>query len=194
MGVRLWEDLCEAGNSSSGISWPLAGSSGGEEKKPKWLAKSVPNYAPLVIECCMDLMLEVEDGMDKLKEWAERMDDEEGEEDADELYHFGEEAIDRVVEAIGMESASSALFTLVGRFSQQPQWQAKLAALTAVKQTVEYVEDLLAWGRGRPDFARRRAGCCSQCGCCRASGCSGCGHHGGLHGDGLSLNCGSIVA
>mmetsp|Transcript_32109 Transcript_32109/g.90183 ORF Transcript_32109/g.90183 Transcript_32109/m.90183 type:complete len:1118 (-) Transcript_32109:115-3468(-) len=111
------------------------------EKKPKWLAKSLPAFAGLALECCMDLMLEVEDGPDALKEWAERMDDEEGEEDQDELYHNGEEAIDRIVEAIGMEAVGTALFQLVGHFSSQDKWQAKLAALTAVKQTVEYVED-----------------------------------------------------
>merc|ERR1719223_745948 len=89
----------------------------------------------------MELMLEIEDGEQELREWVERMDDEEGEEDMDELYHNGEEAIDRVVEAMSMESVGTALFALVGNFSQQTHWQAKLAALTAVKQTVEYVEE-----------------------------------------------------
>lgn len=111
------------------------------EKKPKWLAKSLKNFAPLVIECCMELMLEVEDGQEELKEWVERMDDEEGEEDTDELYHNGEEAIDRVVEAMTMETVGPTLFAAVGKYAQQDVWQAKLAALTAVKQTVEYVED-----------------------------------------------------
>uniref|UniRef100_A0A6U9NR28 TOG domain-containing protein n=1 Tax=Zooxanthella nutricula TaxID=1333877 RepID=A0A6U9NR28_9DINO len=111
------------------------------ERKSKWLAKSLPNFAALALECCMDFMLEVEDGDDALKEWAERMDDEEGEEDVDELYHNGEEAIDRIVEAMTMEASSAALFALVERFCQQDAWQAKLAALTAVKQTVEYVEE-----------------------------------------------------
>jgi len=32
------------------------------EKKPKWLAKSLPAFAPLALECCMIMMLEVEDG------------------------------------------------------------------------------------------------------------------------------------
>merc|ERR1719188_1952 len=40
-----------------------------------------------------------------------------------------------------MESVSSALFQLVAQFASQEAWQAKLAALTAVKQTVEYVEE-----------------------------------------------------
>mmetsp|Transcript_77073 Transcript_77073/g.160416 ORF Transcript_77073/g.160416 Transcript_77073/m.160416 type:complete len:1116 (+) Transcript_77073:170-3517(+) len=111
------------------------------ERKPKWLAKSLPNFPGLALECCMDLMLEIEDGDAALKEWAERMDDEEGEEDMDELHHNGEEAIDRIVEAIGMDTLGSSLFALVGNFSSQNHWQAKLAALTAVKQTVEYVEE-----------------------------------------------------
>jgi len=111
------------------------------EKKPKWIAKSAPNFAPLALECCMDLMLEVEQGDEALNEWATRMDDEEGEEDSDELFHSGEEAIDRVVEAVGMETLSSALFQLVGNFTSQDAWQAKLAGLAAIKQTVEYVEE-----------------------------------------------------
>lgn len=110
------------------------------EKKPKWIANKVPAFAGLTIECCMDLMLEVEADEASLKEWVNRMDDEEGEEDSDELYHLGESSIDRVVENLTMDASSAALFKLVGHFSQQEAWQAKLAALTAVKQTVEYVE------------------------------------------------------
>lgn len=111
------------------------------EKKPKWLAKSLPALPALAIECCMDMMLEIEDGDAELKEWAERMDDEEGEEDSDELFHAGEQAIDRVVEAMGMESVSQALFAKVGEFTAKAQWQAKHAALAAMKQTVEYMEE-----------------------------------------------------
>jgi F0F1-type ATP synthase delta subunit len=111
------------------------------EKKPKWLSKSLPAFAPLAIECCMHMMLEVESTEDELRAWASRMDDEEGEEDADEMFHAGEEAIDRIVEAMDMENVSSSLFPLVARFSNESSWQAKLAALAAVKQTVEYAED-----------------------------------------------------
>jgi len=111
------------------------------EKKPKWVVKSAPNFAPLCLECCMDLMLEVEEGEEALTEWAARMDDEEGEEDADEVFHCGEESIDRVVEAVGMENLSAPLFQLVGNFTSQEAWQSKLAGIAAVKQTVEYVEE-----------------------------------------------------
>jgi len=111
------------------------------EKKPKWLAKSLPTFAPLAIECCMHLMLEVDSSEDELKEWATRMDDEEGEEDADEVFHAGEEAIDRIVEAMDMENVSCSLFPLVARFAAEEQWQAKLAALAAIKQTVEYADE-----------------------------------------------------
>jgi len=111
------------------------------EKKPKWLTKSVPKFGQTALECCMAMMLEIEDGESELKAWAERMDDEEGEEDADELYSTGEEAIDRLVEAIGMDALSQALFQLIGTFTAQAAWQAKHAALACVKQTVEYVEE-----------------------------------------------------
>mmetsp|Transcript_72239 Transcript_72239/g.224078 ORF Transcript_72239/g.224078 Transcript_72239/m.224078 type:complete len:1116 (-) Transcript_72239:70-3417(-) len=127
----------ESGSRGLALEWLVSYA----EKKPKWLAKSLPAFAPLAIECCMDLMLEVEDDEGELEAWAARMDDEEGEEDADELFHTGEEAIDRVVRAVGMEQVSQALFGHIGRFAQQDAWQAKHAALAAVKQTVEYVEE-----------------------------------------------------
>jgi len=111
------------------------------EKRVKWLTKHLQGFAPLVLEACMELMLEVEDGEEELKVWVNRMDDEEGDEDEDELFHAGEEAIDRVVEAVTMENLGPALFRLIGHFSSQEQWQAKHAALAAVKQTVEYVEE-----------------------------------------------------
>jgi len=111
------------------------------EKKPKWLKKSLPAFAPIAIECSMDLLYEVDDSEEDLRAWVSRMDDEEGEEDADENFHTGEDAIDRIVKAVGMDSASSALFSLIGRFSQQDAWQAKHAALAAIRQTVEYVEE-----------------------------------------------------
>lgn len=109
------------------------------ERKPKWLSKHLQHFAPLALDCSMNMMLEVDDGEAELKEWIERMDDEEdGEED---LYDTGSRAIDRIVEAMGMDSVSQALFALVGRYSSDEAWQSKHAALTAVKQTVEYVEE-----------------------------------------------------
>lgn len=111
------------------------------EKKSKWLAKNLPALPALTLECCMELMLEIEDGEADLKAWAERMDDEEGEEDADELFHSGEQAIDRVVEAMTMESVGTTLFAVIGKYASSDVWQAKHAALAAVKQTVEYVEE-----------------------------------------------------
>eukprot|EP00928_Gymnodinium_smaydae_P031863 TRINITY_DN2324_c0_g1_i8.p1 TRINITY_DN2324_c0_g1~~TRINITY_DN2324_c0_g1_i8.p1 ORF type:complete len:1110 (-),score=359.38 TRINITY_DN2324_c0_g1_i8:251-3580(-) len=111
------------------------------EKKNKWCTKHLPALPALAIECCMDLMLEIDDSEDELKAWAERMDDEEGEEDADELFHGGEQAIDRVVENMTMENIGTALFAVIGKYSQVEKWQAKHAALAAIKQTVEYVEE-----------------------------------------------------
>jgi len=110
------------------------------EKKNKWLLKSCKNFIPLCVESCMNLLLEVEDDEAALKEWAERMDDEEGAEDEDELFHTGEECIDRVAEAVEMDALSQHLFKLIGHFAAQASWQAKHAALAAVKQTVEYVD------------------------------------------------------
>lgn len=111
------------------------------EKKPKWITKNLAGFGPIAIECCMALMLEISDDPSELKAWTERMDDEEGEEDMDELYQVGSECIDRFVEAVGMDFAGTHVIQAVARFTQQDAWQAKLSALTAVKQTVEYVEE-----------------------------------------------------
>jgi hypothetical protein len=67
--------------------------------------------------------------------------DEEGEEDVDQLFHIGEEVIDVLAESLTMDSISSILFKSVGILINQPQWQSKHAALTIIKQTVEYVEE-----------------------------------------------------
>merc|ERR1712226_1731168 len=56
------------------------------EKRTKWLTKNLKDFAPLTLEACMELMLQVEDGDEDLKTWALRMDDEEGDEDEDELF------------------------------------------------------------------------------------------------------------
>lgn len=111
------------------------------ESRPKWLAKTLPALPALVCERCMELMLEIEDGESQLKEWIERMDDEEGEEDSDGVFQMAEGALDRVVEAMGMDSVGAALLPLIAASASQEAWQAKHAALAAIKQTIEYVED-----------------------------------------------------
>jgi len=111
------------------------------EKRHSFLSKNIPQFANLALECCMAFMLEVDDSEDDLKEWAGRMDDEEGEEDADTLFRTGEQSIDRIVEAVTIEPLAQTLFQLVASFANQESWQAKHAALSAVKQTVEYVEE-----------------------------------------------------
>jgi len=95
----------------------------------------------VVLEACMLLMLEVDADDEDVAAWAQRMDDEEGDEDEDNLYHVGEEAIDRVVDAVGMDAAGGSLFQLIGQYAQRTEWQYIHAALAAIKQTVEYVEE-----------------------------------------------------
>jgi len=111
------------------------------EKKTKWLTKNLPAFLNMTLEACMNLMLEVEDGEEALTEWAERMQDDEGEEDTDPLYQCGTEAIDRVVKEVGMENVSGVLFQMIGNYANQPSWQAKHAALSAIWQVVEFVEE-----------------------------------------------------
>lgn len=111
------------------------------EKRVKWLTRHLEQYNGLVLETCMQYLCGVDDGEDALKAWASRMDDEEGEEDEDELFHIGSEAIDRIGTVLPMMALGPVLFPMVGRYAEQDSWQAKLAALAAIKQTAEYVEE-----------------------------------------------------
>ena len=88
----------------------------------------------------MELLLNVEDGEAVLRAGAERMDDEECE-DESVLVGAGANGIDRVMEAMGIAVADPKPFELIGRFQGQPQWQARHAALIAIGQVVEFVED-----------------------------------------------------
>jgi hypothetical protein len=139
-GVARSREVSDSGLRGMAMEWLVTYL----EKRTKWLTKNLQTYTPLVLQTCMDLMLELEDGEDDLKVWALRMDDEEGEEDADDLLHTGEEAIDRVAEAVQpvqMDALTGPLFQLIGHYTNQDQWQAKHAGLAAVKQTIEYIED-----------------------------------------------------
>jgi len=111
------------------------------EKRTKWLTKNLAQFPALALEVCMQLMLEVDDDDEDIEAWAGLMFDEEGEEDVDELFHAGRDAIDRVMRCVGMEAFGQPLFQLIERFSMQQEWQARHAALSAIKQTVEYVEE-----------------------------------------------------
>eukprot|EP00928_Gymnodinium_smaydae_P028185 TRINITY_DN2155_c2_g2_i1.p1 TRINITY_DN2155_c2_g2~~TRINITY_DN2155_c2_g2_i1.p1 ORF type:complete len:1130 (-),score=342.11 TRINITY_DN2155_c2_g2_i1:133-3522(-) len=111
------------------------------EAKPKWLAKKMPALVRLALEVCLELMLEVDSGDAELRAWAERYFDEEGEEDVDEVFHVGEESVDRLARAVGMEAIAPPLSELAGVFAQRPEWQARLAALAALRQTAEFVEE-----------------------------------------------------
>eukprot|EP00927_Polykrikos_kofoidii_P053848 TRINITY_DN48385_c0_g1_i1.p1 TRINITY_DN48385_c0_g1~~TRINITY_DN48385_c0_g1_i1.p1 ORF type:complete len:1117 (-),score=262.68 TRINITY_DN48385_c0_g1_i1:431-3781(-) len=111
------------------------------EKRVKWVTSKLPALPVLVLECCMEFMLEIDDGDEELQEWIQRMDDEEGDEDEDQLYHIGEECIDKVVEVVQFETVAPHLFTLIGTYTARDDWKAKHAALAAVKQTIEYADE-----------------------------------------------------
>lgn len=110
------------------------------ESKEKWVRKHLQALPPMVIEVCMAFMLEVEDGEEELKEWCEHMDDEEGEEDEDNIFHSGEEALDRIANALPSDVVFPPLQLLIAQFTGRSEWQAKHAALAAMRQTVEYAE------------------------------------------------------
>lgn len=111
------------------------------EARSKWLSSRLPAFLALVIEACMELMLDVDDGEEELTVWANLMLDEEGEEGVDQAFHAGEQAIDRAVRSMTMDSAREPLMALAGRLAQRQEWQAKHAALAAMRQTAEFVDD-----------------------------------------------------
>lgn len=110
------------------------------EKRAKWVTKSMPALTSLILSTGMDLMLELEDGESALKDWAARMEDEEGDEDED-LYSAGDQSMDRVAAVVEMEALGPILFPLIGQYASQAPWQAKHASLAAIKQSVEYLEE-----------------------------------------------------
>eukprot|EP00929_Paragymnodinium_shiwhaense_P034542 TRINITY_DN18781_c0_g1_i1.p1 TRINITY_DN18781_c0_g1~~TRINITY_DN18781_c0_g1_i1.p1 ORF type:complete len:1117 (-),score=455.11 TRINITY_DN18781_c0_g1_i1:188-3538(-) len=110
-------------------------------KRMKWVIKSLPAMLALVLEICMEFLGEIEDGEEALKEWSEKMDDEEGDEDMDEFFNHGEEVICRIVEEVGIEATQDTLLKLIELYASSNEWQKKVAALAAIRQTVEYVED-----------------------------------------------------
>jgi hypothetical protein len=111
------------------------------EKKPKLVVKAIPNFPQTAIEICMGMLAEVDDSEDALRSWAERMDDEEGDEDEDEIFQAGADALERLGDALGVEALGGCLFTAIGFHASQQDWRAKHAALTAMKQVSENLEE-----------------------------------------------------
>jgi len=89
----------------------------------------------------MGMLAEVDDSEDALRTWAERMDDEEGDEDDDEMFLSGEDALERLCEALTVENIGAPLFTAIGMQASQQDWRAKHASLTAIKQVSENLEE-----------------------------------------------------
>merc|ERR1719316_912420 len=111
------------------------------EKKPKLVMKAVPNFPQMAVDICMGMLTEVDDSEDALQSWAERMDDEEGDEDEDEIFQAGEDALERFCEALEIEAISGPLFTAIGVQASQQDWRAKHASLSAIKQVSENLEE-----------------------------------------------------
>lgn len=115
------------------------------ERRAKWVTKKCHALAGLAMEVCMEMALEVEgDSEAELWAWAQRMADEEGEEDHDEMFHGAAHSLDRIARAIALvdtEFLSTVLFKLISAYAARPEWQARHAAFTAVRQTAEFVDD-----------------------------------------------------
>jgi len=114
------------------------------EKRPKFVAKHKTEVITMAVEVCMKFMSDVPDDQGSLNEWIGRMDDEEGEDDAEGISETGAQSIDRIVQAISEASNFDSVKGVIGAALQQylalGSWQSRYAVLTAIKQTVEYVD------------------------------------------------------
>jgi len=106
------------------------------EQKPKMCTKQCPDFAKLALKSCFDLMCEVEDD----QEWPEKMDDEEGDEDDNSL-NVGLQGVDRLVESLTAEVTQGVLTELIRDYVNTEQWTHKFAALEAIRQSIEYLDD-----------------------------------------------------
>jgi len=106
------------------------------EQKPKMCVKQCPNFAHLALKACFDLMCEVEDD----PEWQEKMDDEEGDEDDNSL-NVGLQGVDRLVESLTAEATQKVLTDLIRDYVTKEDWINKFAALEAIRQSIEYLDD-----------------------------------------------------
>merc|ERR1719316_2430147 len=110
---------CQMGLRKLALEWVVSYC----EKKPKLVIKAIPNFPQLAVEICMGMLAEVDDSEDALRTWAERMDDEEGDEDDDEIFLAGEDALERFCEALGIEAFGGPLFTAIGVQASQQDWR-----------------------------------------------------------------------
>eukprot|EP00397_Hematodinium_sp_SG-2012_P000233 GEMP01000233.1.p2 GENE.GEMP01000233.1~~GEMP01000233.1.p2 ORF type:complete len:1094 (-),score=272.50 GEMP01000233.1:699-3980(-) len=106
------------------------------ESKPKMCVKQCTEFAQMTLKIALGFMAEIVNDPD----WSVRMDDEEADEDA-AMVGVGMEGVDRLVSALTVERSQNALIGVIGEFVNQDQWQAKYAALTAIRQSIEYVQD-----------------------------------------------------
>jgi len=110
------------------------------EAKPKAMVK-VPSYVEQTLEVCIRFMMELNED---IAEWAEQDEEDEGEED-EEHYVFGKEAIDRVCRCAHRVDCFPAVLEVlkpaITKLFQTGEWKPVVAAITALSQIAEYVDD-----------------------------------------------------
>jgi len=134
------DDIDEVGIRRFGLEWLVTYIT----KRPKYVQKNMIGLLSLTMECCMKMMLQLEDDPESFQEWASRLEPTgEGRDDDDEeeVFNAAKEAIDRIAEVVSMEVFMPILGQLIKQYSEQEDWKARHAALCAVQQCVEYVED-----------------------------------------------------
>jgi len=107
------------------------------ESKPKQVLRAVPTFANLALETGFAFMAQVEED----SRWAE-VDEDAGEDDDDMgLHKMGEAKIDLFVDKLGYVQTKEALASLVYKYGLSPEWKGRFSAATAIRASVEYIED-----------------------------------------------------
>ena len=109
------------------------------EAKGKLCVKSHSAAVRDCIRCCMQLMLELED--DDTAAWSVRFADDADEQEEEEVYSVGLHNLDRFSKVFGAELVLPIVFQTVGEFLSQPRWQGRVAAVMALSQIAEIIEE-----------------------------------------------------
>jgi hypothetical protein len=106
------------------------------ENKPVLCQSKFPDFCTYLLKAAFDFMKEITISDD----WPNVISADE-EDDESELYKCGYEVIDRALRHFNMDVIGRNYFQAIGIYIQQEEWQSRCAALTAISEGVEFVED-----------------------------------------------------
>ncbi|KAI9179704.1 importin subunit beta-3 [Blastocladiella emersonii ATCC 22665] len=97
------------------------------DEAPAMVRKQTPDFCQAVVPVALDMMAQLDDE----PAWH-TTDSVEDEDDADEAYVIGEQAMDRIARKLGAPTVTPVAFQLIPQMLQAAEWQRRHAALMAV--------------------------------------------------------------